>query len=242
MIDKYPNMSPYNYCAWNPVKLVDLDGKESSPIYDSQGDFLGTDDKGLQGKAIVMRKENFKQSMHHEDALRYNLGEKGFKDNGARKKFANHYAELKNRPDYDGVLTKEEADLWYCKGTGDALFVDCSKIQLPGISANHLFDNEIGKSLYHNFQFNVEPSISFDSKGESLITLDISQTGQVYGTLKLTYLGNNKVALGNIQTSKIDDYDFNMDGRPIRDLATKMGCPGPGRSYKIYGYGYAVIR
>ena len=28
MADKYPNMSPYNYCAGNPVKLVDPDGRE----------------------------------------------------------------------------------------------------------------------------------------------------------------------------------------------------------------------
>ena len=28
MADKYPSISPYNYCMWNPVKLVDPDGKE----------------------------------------------------------------------------------------------------------------------------------------------------------------------------------------------------------------------
>ena len=28
MADKYPSMSPYSYCAWNPVKLVDPDGCE----------------------------------------------------------------------------------------------------------------------------------------------------------------------------------------------------------------------
>ena len=28
MADKYPSMTPYNYCAWNPVKLVDPDGRE----------------------------------------------------------------------------------------------------------------------------------------------------------------------------------------------------------------------
>ena len=27
MADKYPSISPYAYCAWNPVKLVDPDGK-----------------------------------------------------------------------------------------------------------------------------------------------------------------------------------------------------------------------
>ena len=28
MADKYPSTSPYAYCVWNPVKLVDPDGKE----------------------------------------------------------------------------------------------------------------------------------------------------------------------------------------------------------------------
>ena len=28
LADKYPNISPYAYCAWNPVKLVDPDGRE----------------------------------------------------------------------------------------------------------------------------------------------------------------------------------------------------------------------
>ena len=28
MTDKYPGISPYAYCAWNPVKLVDPDGME----------------------------------------------------------------------------------------------------------------------------------------------------------------------------------------------------------------------
>ena len=27
MADKYPSISPYNYCMWNPVRLVDPDGK-----------------------------------------------------------------------------------------------------------------------------------------------------------------------------------------------------------------------
>lgn len=31
MADKYPSISPYAYCAWNPVKLVDPDGREWDP-------------------------------------------------------------------------------------------------------------------------------------------------------------------------------------------------------------------
>ena len=32
MADKYPSISPYAYCAWNPVKLVDPDGRDGIPI------------------------------------------------------------------------------------------------------------------------------------------------------------------------------------------------------------------
>ena len=39
MADKYPSISPYAYCAWNPVRLVDPEGKEIdlSAIYDCNG-------------------------------------------------------------------------------------------------------------------------------------------------------------------------------------------------------------
>ena len=31
LADKYPSISPYAYCSWNPVKLVDPDGREVFP-------------------------------------------------------------------------------------------------------------------------------------------------------------------------------------------------------------------
>ena len=36
MSDKYPNMSPYVYCADNPVKLVDPDGKDYEVVVDDE--------------------------------------------------------------------------------------------------------------------------------------------------------------------------------------------------------------
>ena len=112
MSDKYPNLSPYNYCAWNPMKLADPDGMEINPIYDLSGNFLGTDDRGIAGSAIIMDKKNFRQGMSHSEALSNNVGKDGFISNDAEKKYMNHYSRLIDRPDYDGFITISEGIKW----------------------------------------------------------------------------------------------------------------------------------
>lgn len=44
---KYPHISPYAFCANNPVMHIDPCG--CNPIYSLEGKFLGTDDEALQG-------------------------------------------------------------------------------------------------------------------------------------------------------------------------------------------------
>ena len=88
MAEKSPNAGPYNYCLGNPVNMVDPDGNEStSPIYGRNGQFLGTDDNGLKGKAIIMKKDDFKQGMSHEEALSKSIGFEGLKGGNATSKF-----------------------------------------------------------------------------------------------------------------------------------------------------------
>ena len=43
MADKYPGISPYAYCAWNPIRLLDPNGEEIGDFYDECGNYLGTD-------------------------------------------------------------------------------------------------------------------------------------------------------------------------------------------------------
>ena len=45
MADKYPGLSPYAYCAWNPVKLVDPDGRMIGDYYTLDGKWVGSDGK-----------------------------------------------------------------------------------------------------------------------------------------------------------------------------------------------------
>ncbi len=43
MAGKYPSLSPYTYCADNPVKLVDPNGMEYGDYYNYAGEYLGSD-------------------------------------------------------------------------------------------------------------------------------------------------------------------------------------------------------
>ena len=52
MAGKYPSISPYAYCAWNPVKLVDPDGRDVWEVSED-GHVTRTSDDGGKKKQIV---------------------------------------------------------------------------------------------------------------------------------------------------------------------------------------------
>ena len=69
MADKYPSISPYAYCAWNPMKLVDPDGRDIWEI-DNEGNvvnrisdntrdiFYIVDDNGNRNEEISISFDN----------------------------------------------------------------------------------------------------------------------------------------------------------------------------------------
>ena len=44
LANKYPNISPYAYCHWNPVKYIDFDGRDD--LFDESGTYLKHIDNG----------------------------------------------------------------------------------------------------------------------------------------------------------------------------------------------------
>lgn len=57
MADKYPSISPYACCAWNPIKLVDPDGREFGDFLNEKGEKIGSDGKD-DGQKYLLKKMN----------------------------------------------------------------------------------------------------------------------------------------------------------------------------------------
>ena len=227
MADKYPSISPYAYCAWNPVKLVDPDGMEINPVYDLSGNFLGTDDLGLQGNPIIMDKAKFKQGMAHSDAMNSeaNFSELvAFCNSEGFPKFLNHSNSLSSRPDWDGKLTLSEANDWYRNGHGQSLYVDIKKIDLSGIYS--LGENHVGDQKTVNL----------------LLNSGSIEDGLIYGNITLKRHPNHSVRAFN------DNYGFEMKSwwNPLywgRNFETIIGgwVAGEGTPYDINIYGSAQL-
>ncbi len=212
--------SPFSFNQNNPINRIDLTGRKDNPVYDTYGNFLGTNDLGLQGDAIIMDESDFEQGMSLEESMSKHKGYNSFVSEDAKNKFLKHYGNLPNRPDYDGYLTLNEANKWYREGNGQPLFVSFEKIDMSGVYSKG--DKAIGKEWKVNLSF------------RSASTND----GLVYGQIKIKQYPNDYVR------AYADWYDFDMHSfwNPFnwpRNFATIIGgiLAGNGVRYEINIYG-----
>ncbi len=75
--DKYPNISPYNYCMWNPVKLVDPDGEEISTHTDELGNVVKVYNDGDNGVYRHKGDRNYTQKELQENYSASNTSAEG---------------------------------------------------------------------------------------------------------------------------------------------------------------------
>lgn len=221
---KYYGWTPYQYSMNSPVMLVDYSGL--SPIFDTEGFLLGTDDEGIQGDPIIMKFEDFKQGMSPEKAQKKNLGMRGLVNKEAIDRFTETYENLSERPDWDGYITLDEANEWYRNGGGDPLFAELDQLDLSFYYSQG--DDYIGK----------EYTVSLRS-GNSLNDF------LVYGSISLVRYPNNTVRAYS------DSYDFRTDDHTwwnplnwVRNIETTIGSAvaGSGRDFDINLYGSKKLK
>ena len=236
---KYPNISTYAYCANNPINAIDPNGM--NPIYDINGNFLGTDDKGIAGSYVIMNKNDFVQGMSHKSAL-----EKQYLnaiENDARQKIWDHHATLDTRPDYDGYVSISEGVDWAKSHPGalqnptpnNTLYVDASKLNFSSISTSDFVQE--GKATSVNL-------FSLKSFVLDFLSYDRRNTVYALGRVDLILLSREHRTI-KIVNNEATDYDWNVGGGKYRNLFINLERGRTGlednHGFKVFYYGIGKL-
>jgi len=209
-------MQLYSAFNNNPIFYNDPTGMTAeSPIYGTDGAFLGTDNQGLQGKAIVMDAEKFTQGMSHDDALKNSKAAEGLESTEAALNLVSHYNGLKDRPDYDGFVIVFEGIDWAKANPGaldnptpdNMLYLDASKLDFGNIKIAD-FKNGVGESSPIN---TLNSSNLLSSVGNEKLRATVYALGRVDMNL-LDSNGNVSIVNNNAT-----DYDWNTGGSGLRN-------------------------
>ena len=94
MADKYPSLSPYNYCAWNPMKVVDPNGMELDGYEGSNGQYQWfenhseqsfIDENGMTWNRVTGNREAWNEATTIRDANILGLESLGFDRKGVEQ-------------------------------------------------------------------------------------------------------------------------------------------------------------
>ena len=256
MFEKYAGMSPYNYCAGNPVKLVDPTGER--PIYDEDGNFLGTDETGLQGNPIVMWKDKFVQGMSETEANQNDLGleflslQTGYTGDDGKdpyERFLENYTNLSNRPDWDGFVSVDEGVQWAKEHPGalnnptseNTLYINAAMLDFGPLSTNHFAEENVVTPV-NLFPINTAGDFweAFKSR------MSEKRYGTVYALGRCNMILRNRNARTvTIVNDEATDYDWNGGGAGYRNDFIEWERKGKGlddrHGFKVFYYGVGVL-
>lgn len=226
-----------------------LTGDSGSPVYDEHGNFLGTDNGGLQGVIIVMKRDDFVQGMDHDEALSLST-DLDENDKDAEIKLYYHYKDLINRPDWDGFVTIEEGIAWAKSHMGalenptpdNMLYINTSLLDFGSLSVGNLKNGEGVVSPINLF--------TASNFMQSLTNVELRATvyalGRVGIILENATLGT--IRIDNdcfMKDGRATDYDWNGGGGIIRSNAIRIekwrASIPDGAGFRVFYYGVGYL-
>ncbi len=155
MADKYPSMSPYNYCAWNPVMLTDPDGRDTSYY-------------NLDGKQQFVKKGG--SDINMMIVTRKNVEEKSF-NKGGYYAFDVNDIDFNKMDDMYSSSAREGADEWYYRvqkdgtsTTPEQLGPHGGKVQFAEDDKFNVHTHTLDNAVEYNCS-NLDPSMDKDCVG-----------------------------------------------------------------------------
>ncbi len=232
MFEKYFWMTPYAYCANNPVKYVDPDGEEIGDYYSSTGQYIGND--GIDDNRIYQAKEGgeiiFGLGVLQEYCFEY----VGDVDETILKYEGTMYERSTDDPLFDASISVGNLNI--VQKVGDKEFVKESYGALSGgwgngsiqngeYNVNHLRDNRTGSYCNHDVGFTFDVIPTFVTCRDLLRIHPDGGTKGTKGCIGLTgdanELKNFRNSLNNLLNNASSiKLNVIIDGNPNRD-----GCP-----------------
>ena len=215
MADKYPSISPYAYCAWNPVKLVDPDGRELVIMDGSTRYYYKNGHVYINAKCTGL---TFDSRLGKEASIIKNNLDKMSKS-GAGKKVINRL--INSSECYTISVDAKTGDGYYSTANNKVYLVSGKKNNMEALSHElfHAYQDDNGRSqrsIYNEVEAYVfckmmsglSTGIYSDNNNE--YTLYGEEIVQKFDEKKFEYLVNHfKIDSKANSTGKYNDYKLN---------------------------------
>ena len=182
MADKYPGISPYAYCAWNPIKLVDPDGREIDDYFTKNGQYLGSDNATTNNVRII--RSDLWNSLEKD--------ENGKVDHELANIISTSFSEASSGMPTDGQLNVYQ----HYNPTGYAI-EDTPSSETPSNNPGMITkvgckgnDNSIIKHLYVRLKNNRTPNRNGDAlcdNADEIVNAYIHENDHIEKALKMGY-------------------------------------------------------
>ena len=203
LADKYPSISPYAYCAWNPVKLVDPDGQEIDDYFTKEGKYLGSDNATTNYIRIISEAtwNNLKDkdgNVNHEDA---NFASRSFSEESAAMSTEAQLAVYQhyNPTEYslvekeynDNTSSNPGYDTRFASTKEGTTFVKCIEIKLK----ENRTKNSVGNAVCDN--------------ADEIISLFVHENDHIQRGLQMSFeelqkISTTKKLLGEFESNAVN--------------------------------------
>ena len=227
LADKYPSISPYAYCAWNPIKLIDPDGRDVWEVDEAGHVKRIGDDGGVEKQTI--KYANGSTSVHKGNHY-YNIFS-SLSDEKLIDKNDEHKLSLHKGDESQGAAM---ANVFYDMATNTNVEwrLDYTKDKSFVLSSKHDVGNSPAAATLGLSFSNIYSTIHSHPSAEADYSKEIESMGIVRSK---GYFGGD-YSLRNQQPKSLKSYVFMKKSHRVWELRHKNnpGIVGDGKGKDVY--------